>query len=199
VTTSRDRSMTHSLDLTLTATTGNDYIPYLRKYLIAAHKLLGKRTALREMSVALIGDRTMSRLHQQFMGIPGPTDVLTFPLEMARGSPKNRALSGEVVIDVAEARRRGKSEGIAPKLEVLLYAIHGMLHLCGYDDQTDRAYRAMHRMEDHLLTKLGLGPVFHRTTHATGSRADSRGGNTGAIPNSQRRTIPHAPRGSRRR
>jgi ssRNA-specific RNase YbeY (16S rRNA maturation enzyme) len=43
---------------------------------------------------------------------------------------------------------------------LLLYAVHGTLHLCGHDDRTAREYRIMHRTEDDLLTRLGVGPVF---------------------------------------
>jgi probable rRNA maturation factor len=46
------------------------------------------------------------------------------------------------------------------KNEVLLCALHGMLHLCGFDDRTERQYTAMHRAEDRLLSRLGIGPVF---------------------------------------
>jgi probable rRNA maturation factor len=53
-----------------------------------------------------------------------------------------------------------KERKIPPDREVLLYAIHGMLHLLGHDDKTARGYRTMHRTEDELLTELGLGPVF---------------------------------------
>jgi len=45
-------------------------------------------------------------------------------------------------------------------MELLLYALHGMLHLCGFDDRTDRGFRTMHRREDDILTALGFGPVF---------------------------------------
>jgi probable rRNA maturation factor len=147
--------------LTITAATGKAYVPFLRNHLKKAHELLGKKSALREMSLALVGDRAMSALHERFMQIAGPTDVLTFPLEVDR---RGRTISGEVVVDVAEARRRGKSEQVAPKLELLLYALHGMLHLVGYDDRTEREYRTMHLMEDRLLTKLGVGPLFDRTS-----------------------------------
>lgn len=115
---------------------------------------------LGDLSIALVGDRRMSELHQAFMNIADPTDVLTFPLDTdARG----RVTSGEVVICVPEARRQARSLKIEPKLEVLLYAIHGMLHLLGYDDLTDLAYAKMHRTEDRILTQLGLGKVFART------------------------------------
>jgi len=101
----------------------------------------------------------MSDLHEEFMGISGPTDVLTFPLE---SDERGRVTSGEVVVCVPEARRRARELRSEPRLELLLYAVHGMLHLLGYDDRTDRAYRVMHRTEDELMSELGLGPLFSR-------------------------------------
>jgi probable rRNA maturation factor len=106
----------------------------------------------------LVGDKTMSELHERFMNIPGPTDVLTFPLEHdARG----RCVAGEVVVCVPEARRHAKERRTSVRDEVLLYAIHGMLHLSGFDDRTPSDYRTMHRTEDRILTQLGVGAVFH--------------------------------------
>jgi len=113
----------------------------------------------------------MSALHKQFMGISGPTDVLTFPLDVDAGG---RPVAGEVVVCVPEARRRAKEHGVSLERELLLYALHGLLHLCGYDDRTDASFRAMHRTEDQILTRLGVGPVF-ASGKATASRKASRG------------------------
>ena len=91
------------------------------------------------------------------MGIEGTTDVLTFPLDLdARGRP----LSGEVYVNVNHARRESKTRGIPLQNELLLYALHGMLHLSGYDDRTNRDFAKMHEKEDDILRQLGLGPVF---------------------------------------
>ena len=49
---------------------------------------------------------------------------------------------------------------MAARDEVLLYALHGVLHLCGYDDRTDRDFAAMHRREDEILERLGVGAIF---------------------------------------
>ena len=145
----------NALDLTITAATGREFVPFLTKHVTAAHQILSPKLA--ELSLALVGDQRMSRLHQQFMGIPGPTDVLTFPLDTdARG----RATAGEVVVCVPEARRRAPSHAVSTRHELLLYAIHGLLHLCGFDDRTARGFRDMHRREDEILTQLGVGPVF---------------------------------------
>ena len=144
-----------SLALTVRAEQGRRYSRYLGRHLRAAHRAL--RPPLGELSVALVGDRRMAHLHEQFMGIPGPTDVLTFPLEEDR---KGRVTSGEVVVCVPEARRRAKEHGVTVERELLLYALHGMLHLCGYDDRTDADFQTMHRKEDQILAQLGVGPVF---------------------------------------
>ena len=143
------------LDLTLTATTGRTFLPYLRRHLLAAHRLLNP--PLTDLSLALVGDKRMADLHLRFLNLPGPTDVLTFPLDLdSRGRP----VSGEVVVCVPEARRRVTARGTGLRRELLLYALHGLLHLSGYDDQTDPDYSAMHRTEDAILTRLGIGPVF---------------------------------------
>ena len=152
---SKRPAQTQTLELTITAATGREFVPFVRTHVAAAHTILAP--ALSELSLALVGDQRMSQLHQQFMNIPGPTDVLTFPLDTdARG----RATSGEVVICVPEARRRAPSHAVSTRHELLLYAIHGLLHLCGFDDRTARGFRDMHRTEDEILTQLGVGPVF---------------------------------------
>ena len=110
----------------------------------------------------------MAQLHEQFMGVRGPTDVLTFPLEKDEAG---NVVAGEVVVCVPEARRQARARGVAVERELLLYALHGMLHLCGYDDRTARAFRTMHRTEDRILTQLGVGPVFSPPRARAASRA----------------------------
>lgn len=147
--------MSTTLSLTITARAGASFVGYLRRHVRAAHGLL--RTRLRELSVVLVADRMMSEIHRRTMKITGPTDVLTFPLDLdARGRP----LSGEIVLCVPEARRRARQLGTEPRDELLLYAIHGMLHLSGFDDRTRPEFERMHRTEDRILSRLGVGAVF---------------------------------------
>jgi probable rRNA maturation factor len=141
--------------ITINAQLARAHAPFLRQQLRRAHAILSPRLA--ELSVALVNDARMSELHEQFLGVAGPTDVLTFELDHdARG----RVTAGEVVVCVPEARRQAKKRGIELRMELLLYALHGMLHLCGFDDRTERGFRTMHRREDDILTALGFGPVF---------------------------------------
>jgi probable rRNA maturation factor len=110
-----------------------------------------------DLSFALVGDATMSRLHQQFMSIAGPTDVLTFELDH---DAKGRVTAGEVIVCVPEARRQSKLHGTKIEHELLLYCLHGILHLTGHNDLDDASHRKMHRAEDRILTAIGVGPVF---------------------------------------
>ena len=144
-----------ALDISIRSPLARAHATFLRNQLRRAHAILSP--PLRELSLALVSDARMAELHVRFMGIAGPTDVLTFELDHdARG----RVTSGEVVVCVPEARRQAKTRGIELRLELLLYALHGMLHLCGFDDRTERGVRTMHRREDDILTALGFGPVF---------------------------------------
>lgn len=117
-----------------------------------------------ELSIAVVGARAMSTLHERYLQMPGPTDVLTFDLGTDR---RRRALAGEVVICADVARQRaGKVAGAtslrAARSELALYVVHGVLHLAGYDDGAPATFRRMHKREDELLAACGLGRVFAR-------------------------------------
>jgi probable rRNA maturation factor len=150
--------------LTVSGRVGQAHVPFLRRQLRRARSLL--RHPLRELSVVLVNDRDMSALHQRFLGIDAPTDVLTFPMDQDK---RGRAVAGEVLVCVPEARRQALARGARTEHELLLYALHGMLHLCGFDDRTARGFRIMHRTEDRILSRLGVGPVFRSARSSRGS------------------------------
>jgi len=97
--------------------------------------------------VALVDDKEIARLHEQFLGIPGPTDVLSFP-------------TGEIVVSGDTARREAEVRGIQPIHELLLYVVHGALHLEGYRDKSVKDQSRMRAAERRVLRELGLGDVF---------------------------------------
>jgi probable rRNA maturation factor len=148
-------SETFELGLIAEARGSRGYLGYLKRHLRTSHGLL--KSPLRSLSVAIVGDKHMVELHQQFMNIPSPTDVLTFELEH---DSKGNTIEGEVVICLPEARRRAGNAQAALRRELLLYGLHGMLHLSGYDDKTAKGFARMHRKEDQILTQLGVGAVF---------------------------------------
>ena len=107
--------------------------------------------------VRVVGDAEMDRLHRLHSGVEGTTDVLTFD---NRDDP-DEPIDGDLVLCVGEARRRAAELGHDARAELLLYAVHGLLHLAGEDDHDPDAHRRMHEREDRILSEIGLGPVFH--------------------------------------
>ena len=116
-------------------------------------------------SISLMKDAAMRRLHQQVMDDPRTTDVLTFDLRDAglRKTRSGKELDLDTVICVDEARRRADELDVALHDEVLLYAVHSLLHVSGYDDVTPTKAGRMHRREDELLVRLGVGVVYARS------------------------------------
>lgn len=126
---------------------------YLRNHLPRLIEAAGVDVA--ELGVAVVDDEAMAELHRRHMGIDGPTDVLTFDLSDRPGE-----VVGDVAICLDEARRQAAERGHAVELEVLLYALHAVLHLTGYDDVDEASAAAMHAREDELLRAVGLPAVY---------------------------------------
>lgn len=145
------------VDLTLHT---QDTQPSLKRWLVRQLKLVAALAAPRggRLSVAVVGDDEMVRLHQQFKDTAGTTDVLTFDLRTA----DDEKLDAELILCRDEAARQAAARGHDVRLELLLYAVHGLLHLLGYDDHLPREARLMHQREDQLLTAVGLPPVYVR-------------------------------------
>jgi probable rRNA maturation factor len=96
------------------------------------------------------------------MGDTRTTDVLTFDLR-DRKPPRDRegvALELETVVCIDEARRRAAELNHPVRHELLLYCVHSLLHVQGYDDKSPAAARRMHAREDELLRAIGVGPVY---------------------------------------
>jgi probable rRNA maturation factor len=128
-----------------------------------------------ELSVALVDDATMQRLHAQHLDDPTTTDVLTFDLRagaVAEQDERGTRVEGELILCRDQASRQAQARGHALREELLLYAVHGLLHLLGYDDHTKRAAATMHRREDEILRAIGVGSVYERRKAEEGSRKD---------------------------
>lgn len=141
-------SVTHNLAAPPDADTA-----WLREQLARIAVGLGVRDG--RLTVVLQDDARMTELHEKYKGEGGTTDVLTFDLCDTPGG-----LEGEVHVCVDEARRCAGELGHPVGHELLLYAVHGLLHLLGYDDTDDASFRVMHEKEDELLRAIGLGEVF---------------------------------------
>src|SRR5207244_7400582 len=108
-----------------------------------------------EVSLAFGDNPTIHQLNKRYLQHDEPTDVLSFPLS----EPNARRLAGELVIGAEMAKAQAESRGHLVEAELALYVIHGLLHLCGYDDKTPAAAAAMHRRERQYLQQLGLPDI----------------------------------------
>jgi probable rRNA maturation factor len=116
-----------------------------------------------EVTICLVSDAEIARMNAAFRGKKGPTDVLSFPAAEERrplgikrgqrGAIKNRYL-GDIAISPATARRNAKTYERTLGNEIRILMLHGVLHLLGYDHETDRG--AMDRLERKLRLRLGL-------------------------------------------
>lgn len=103
------------------------------------------------VSVALVGDRAIRRLHLDHMGLDSATDVLSFPLHGAAGG-----LLGEVIASADTAAREAAARGVRPRDELLLYVAHGVLHLLGFDDHSPAERKKMRAAERRALRAAGV-------------------------------------------
>ena len=102
------------------------------------------------ISVAVVDDETIARLNWQYLRHRGAADVLSFALGESDG------LEGEVVVGAQTALRTAPQYGWPPHNELLLYVIHGMLHLVGHDDTSPVLRAEMQKHETAILEKLGI-------------------------------------------
>jgi probable rRNA maturation factor len=110
-------------------------LPVDRRLLRRAVRMVLKDSGIddAEISLAIVNDPTIRQLHQRYLGQDEPTDVLSFVLER-----DGDRLEGEVIISADTARSAAPRYRHCPAQELLLYVIHGTLHLVGYRDDTRR-------------------------------------------------------------
>ena len=109
------------------------------------------RTARGLVSVALVKDAEIRRLNREHRGQDMATDVLSFP---SGSGPRRLALLGDLAIATGVARRQAREHGHPLTVELRILALHGLLHLLGYDHDTDRGRMA--RAETRLGRRAGL-------------------------------------------
>jgi probable rRNA maturation factor len=125
---------------------------------IARAVLDGEGVEDAEISLAFVDNATIHRLNKRYLDHDEPTDVLSFPL----GEPNARRLSGELVIGAEVARAQAAARGHDIEAELALYVIHGLLHLCGYDDKAAAGAKEMRARERHYLATLGLPDIAEK-------------------------------------
>ena len=117
----------------------------------AAAALHGGRAGL-ALSVVFVPEEELTALHAEHLGDPTPTDVITFDLGDG-GGPQ-----GELYVSVDRALAEASQRGVPAERELLLYVVHGVLHLCGHDDHEPHDRARMRAAERAVLEQLGYPP-----------------------------------------
>jgi probable rRNA maturation factor len=107
----------------------------------------------RDFTVALISDSRMKRLNRDFRGKNSTTDVLSFPFEPDEFDPSPDTL-GDIAISARQAQKQALENCLDLETEIKQLILHGVLHLCGYDHETDNG--EMNAREMELREKLGI-------------------------------------------
>jgi probable rRNA maturation factor len=114
-----------------------------------------------DLSILLVGTEVMTELHVQWMDEPGPTDVLSFPMDELRpgldGEVTPAGLLGDVVLCPDVAARQAREAGHSTMEELLLLTTHGILHLLGYDHEEPEEEKEMFALQRQLLLTFLAG------------------------------------------
>jgi len=122
------------------------------------------------VTVVLVGDEEMIHLHEAYRNEPVTTDVLSFPYDQSEPDPSGEMVGylGDVVICYPQAARQAEEEGHSTQNELDLLAVHGTLHLLGYDDETANDQLLMWAHQERVLHRLSLGAVAPRPPKTNG-------------------------------
>ncbi len=117
-----------------------------------------RQTDIQRVHLEMVDDARMDAYHRRFSGVAGTTDVLTF--RGSEGPGEAGGITVDLIVCADEAHRRAREFGHPPEREVLLYAVHGILHCLGHDDHDPAAFERMHAEEDSILEAAGVGATF---------------------------------------
>ena len=106
-----------------------------------------------EISIAIVNDSTIHRLNREYLQHDFETDVLSFVLE---SDATTRTISGEIIVSADTASTAAHEHNISPQDELLLYIIHGTLHLAGLDDKDPVSRKKMREAEMFYTQKFGI-------------------------------------------
>jgi probable rRNA maturation factor len=108
------------------------------------------------VSLVFVDDQTIRQINRDHLHHDWPTDVISFPLSQ----PGEFELAGELVVSGEMAKATAQSLGATPADELALYVVHGLLHLCGYNDDSDEEIRRMRQRESQALKRVGHANPF---------------------------------------
>jgi rRNA maturation RNase YbeY len=104
-----------------------------------------------EIGVSIIGEEAMTRMNEGYLRHKGSTDVITFDYTDAS---RPKCLAGEIFVCLDEALAQAPKFRVSWQHELVRYAVHGILHLAGFDDKLSRKGKEMKREENRLMSRL---------------------------------------------
>ncbi len=128
---------------------------------LATRVLQGEGVVEASISIALVDDAAIHAINRRHLDHDWPTDVITFRLSDAPH------LEAELVVSAEMAVATSREAGTDASAELVLYMVHGLLHLCGYDDHTVEDVTAMRGREDAVLRREGWENTFSSVKHGT--------------------------------
>jgi probable rRNA maturation factor len=149
-------AIARSIEVEVSDTQAHLAVDHQRIARLVQRVLAGEAVAAGTISLALVDDRAIHAVNRRHLAHDWPTDVLSFRLSDA-GDP---LLVGELVVSAERAAAVARLNGFDPQAELSLYVVHGLLHLCGYDDLTSAGADAMRHREGQILAREGLTNTF---------------------------------------
>jgi probable rRNA maturation factor len=107
-----------------------------------------------EVSLTFVDENEMSELHIKWMDEPGPTDVLSFPMDMPE-NPGDAVTLGDIVICPTVAVRQAMTAGHSSNHEFFILSVHGLLHILGYDHANPEDEKVMFTLQEKLVKEWG--------------------------------------------
>ncbi len=123
---------------------------------LARRVLSGEGIASATISLVLVDDALIREINREHLGHDWSTDVITFPLSL----PGELPLEAELILSTEMALTTASEAGTDPRDELALYLVHGLLHLCGFDDRTERDAQDMRGREAEVLDREGIVNTF---------------------------------------
>ncbi|MGF7086522.1 putative rRNA maturation factor [Kroppenstedtia sanguinis] len=134
------------------------WLPWVERCLMQAAEM--EQTPPAEVAVTIVDHEEIHRLNREFRQVDRPTDVLSFPQwepGEAWESPEGEPLPlGDIVISLPQAKEQAEEYGHSLERELGFLAVHGFLHLLGYDHGTDEEEEEMFSRQEAILSRVGL-------------------------------------------
>lgn len=146
-----------SIDLDLQVATDCEAVPSAEQFLEWAGLAL-KGRADTELTLRLVDRSESSRLNEQFRSKKGPTNVLSFPAELPPGI--DLPLLGDIVICAPLVEEEARNHGRTVESHWAHLVVHGVLHLLGFDHQTEQEADEMESLEVELLASIGIADPY---------------------------------------